>query len=288
MTSSSIYQTKQRYGVLRNDPKLVSSLLQIGANANATDNQNTTALHKAVNRPDKSDDYINSYCRRLLKYGADPTIRPRGLKSKNPFQIATEAGYRKSIDTLKPKYDEFNLRAQRKRDEIEAAGAAGGGGDEDDGSELYCLVGDEEGDEYSFVGDLDEYPWDLRGKSREEWTDYLGINNVPGYFVLRDTDKAFCALTLVVKDKKLPMEVQHWSQLINQNAQGEFKLKGAKLRFSTLPAMIAAYRDPKTCEKQKKKDVPVPLQGHLAGGGGEAVPLRLNRHSSSTLPSGFD
>ena len=140
MTSWSIYQTKQRYGVLRNDPKLVSSLLQIGANANATDNQNTTALHKAVNRPDKSDDYINSYCRRLLKYGADPTIRPRGLKSKNPFQIATEAGYRKSIDTLKPKYDEFNLRAQRKRDEIEAAGAAGGGGDEDDGRLGFCLV----------------------------------------------------------------------------------------------------------------------------------------------------
>ena len=131
-------------------------------------------------------------------------------------------------------------------------------------------------------------PWDYRGTSRKEWTAFLGINNVPGYFVLRDTDKAFCALTLVVKDKKEPSHVTHWSQLINQNAQGEFKLKGAKLRFSTLPAMIAAYRDPKTCEKQKKKDVPVPLQGHLAGGGGEAVPLRLNRHSSSTLPSGFD
>lgn len=113
-------------------------------------------------------------------------------------------------------------------------------------------------------------PWDYRGKPREEWRAILGINNVPGYFVIRDTDKAFCALTLLVKDKKLPLEVTHWSQLINQNAQGEFKLKGARLRFSTLPGMIAAYRDPKTCEKQKKKDVPVPLQGHLASGGGGA------------------
>lgn len=119
-------------------------------------------------------------------------------------------------------------------------------------------------------------PWDYRGKPREEWEFFLKINNVPGYFVLRDTDKAaFCALTLVVKDKKEPSHVVNcWSQLINQNAQGEFKLKGAILRFSTLPAMIAAYRDPKTCEKQKKKDVPVPLQGHLA--------------TSSTLPPGFD
>lgn len=131
-------------------------------------------------------------------------------------------------------------------------------------------------------------PWDYRGKSRKEWKAFLGINNVPGYFVLRDTDKAFCALTLVVKDKKVPSHVAHWSQLINQNAQGEIWLKGAKLRFSTIPAMIAAYRDPKTCEKQENKDVPVPLQGHLAGGGGGAAPLGLNRHSSSTLPPGFD
>lgn len=112
-------------------------------------------------------------------------------------------------------------------------------------------------------------PWDYRGKSRKEWTDHLLANNVPGYFVLRDTDKAaFCALTLAVKDKDF--DLTHWSQFILQNAQGEFKLKGAKLRFSTIPAMIAAYRDPKTCEKQKKKDVPVPLQGHLASGGGGA------------------
>lgn len=111
-------------------------------------------------------------------------------------------------------------------------------------------------------------PWDYRGKSRKEWTDHLLANNVPGYFVLRDTDKAFCALTIVIKDKDF--DLTHWSQFILQNAQGEFKLKGAKLRFSTIPAMIAAYRDPKTCEKQKKKDVPVPLQGHLASGGGGA------------------
>lgn len=109
-------------------------------------------------------------------------------------------------------------------------------------------------------------PWDYRGKSRKEWTDHLLANNVPGYFVLRDTDKAFCALTIVIKDKDF--KHTHWSQFILQNAQGEFKLKGAKLRFSTIPAMIAAYRDPKTFEKQKKKDVPFPLQGHLAGGGG--------------------
>ena len=56
--------------------------------------------------------------------------------------------------TLQTKYDEFKAKSQRKHD---AAASGGGGGDEDD-SELYCLVGDEDG-EYSFVGDMEEYPW---------------------------------------------------------------------------------------------------------------------------------
>ena len=61
--------------MLRNDPKLVSSLLQVGANANATDDKSSTPLHKAVTRPGGDDNVISRYCRILLKNGADPTIR---------------------------------------------------------------------------------------------------------------------------------------------------------------------------------------------------------------------
>ena len=47
-------------------------------------------------------------------------------------------------------------------------------------------------------------------------------------------------------------------------------------------AMIQAYRDPATCAKQKKKDVPVPLQGHLGGDGGGGGSNFSKRKSSST------
>ena len=138
------------------------------------------------------------------------------------MQVAISRNLKKTIALLTPKVALFK---QKKASAAAAAAAATSGGDGDVPTELYSIVGDDaawgdDGGDYSFVGDLDDYPWDLRGKSREEWTAYLGTNNNPGFFALRDTDKAFCALTVVMKDKKDPKVVTHWSQLVMEKSNG--------------------------------------------------------------------
>lgn len=108
---------------------------------------------------------------------------------------------------------------------------------------------------YESFHETENHPWDLRGKSKEQWTKYLGKSSVCGYFVVRDSEKAFCALTIGVNRGSA-----YWSQRVNKRSDNCFELEGSNLHFDTLQALVQAYKDPATCANQRQPDIPYALQ----------------------------
>lgn len=113
-------------------------------------------------------------------------------------------------------------------------------------------------------------PWDYRGKSRKEWTDHLVANNSQGFFVVRDTDKAFAALTFVVIDANNAMNLEHRSRLIvvceGAKVAVDKLRKLRKHQFNSIAELIVAYRDLSRLyfSQTLGRTIPsVPLMGYL-------------------------
>lgn len=113
-------------------------------------------------------------------------------------------------------------------------------------------------------------PWDYRGKSRKEWTDHLVANNSEGFFVVRDTDKAFAALTFVVIDANNAMNLEHHSRLIvvceGAKVAVDKLRKLRKHQFNSIAELIVAYRDLSRLyfSQTLGRTIPsVPLMGYL-------------------------